>query len=166
MPQGFEFYEFPNDARVVLRKLLKGSITDEEVSILDAVMKRHKTVKDYIIDSEKDALLIYTAHLDRDLWDMLDDRQFRLTQSYNDKLRFEKSKNGEYEAQRFCYLSPYYGWITLETSNALQYLAEKYCHHIDKESLLEFWIEGEGEPEATLVGEIEGNPIYGFLSNF
>ena len=45
--------------------------------------------------------------------------------------------------QRFCNLSRYYGWITMETSNDLKYLAEKYCYHIDKESLLEFWIEGE-----------------------
>lgn len=165
LPQDFEFHEFPYDARVVLRKVLKSSITDEEFSILNAVMKRHETVKDYIIDREKDALLIYTAHLDRDLWDMLDDKLFRLTQSYNDKLRFEKNENDEYEAQRFCYLSRYYGWITLETSNDLQYLAEKYCYHIDKESLLEFWIEGEEEPEAMLVGEIEGSPIFGFLGN-
>ncbi len=165
VPQGFEFYEFPYDARVVLRKMLKSSITDEEFSILDLVMKRHETVKDYIIDREKDALLIYTAHLDRELWNMLDDIQFRLTQSYDDKLRFEKNEKGEYEAQRFCYLSRYYGWIIMETSRDLKYLAEKYCYHIDKESLLQFWIEGEEEPQATVVGEIEGNPVYGFLGS-
>ena len=58
-------------------------------------------------------------------------------------LRFEKTTNGLYKAQRFCNLSNYYGWITLETSDDLNYLAEKFCFHIDKESLLEFWIEGE-----------------------
>ncbi len=57
-------------------------------------------------------------------------------------LRFEKD-NDNFKAQRFCNLSRYYGWITMETSNDLEYLAEKFCYHIDKESLLEFWIEGE-----------------------
>lgn len=40
-------------------------------------------------------------------------------------------------------MSNNYGWITLETNENLSYLAGKYCFHIDKESLLEFWIEGE-----------------------
>ena len=31
----------------------------------------------------------------------------------------------------------------METSEDLYYLADKYCFHIDKESLVEFWIERE-----------------------
>lgn len=74
---------------------------------------------------------------------MGDEEQFLKIQSYNYKLRFEKTSGENYKAQRFCSLSRYYGWITMETNESLEYLAEKYCFHIDKESLWQFWIEGE-----------------------
>ncbi len=143
MPEGFEFYEFPSDALVAFRHIAKSSFTDGEFAILDSVMKRHETVKDYIIDKEENALTIYIDLMDKELFEMLDDKQIRQIKRYDDILRFEKSENDDYSAQRFCYISRYYGWITLETSDDLQYLAEKYCCHIDKESLLQFWIEGE-----------------------
>lgn len=143
VPQGFEFYEFPSDALVTLRKILKSSVSDEEFSIVNSVMKRHETVKDFIIDKDENALTIYVDQMDRELFEMLDDEQIRQIKRYDDILRFEKSADGKYFAQRFCYISRYYGWITMETSDDLKYLAEKYCYHIDKESLLRFWIEGE-----------------------
>jgi hypothetical protein len=160
IPPQFEFYEFPSDALVTFRKTLKTSITDEEFSILDSVMKQHKTVKDYIIEKEKDALLIYISEYDEDFRSMLTKEQFRQIQRYDEKLRFEK--NDGFQAQRFCFVSKYYGWITMEMSDDLRYLAEKYCYHIDKESLLKFWIEGEEEPEMILVGEFSGVPVYGY----
>lgn len=144
LPKGFEFYEFPADARVVLRKIIKSTVSYEEYTILTDVMKQHETVKDFIIDKEKDALMIYQAWHNKEEWiaDGLPVDNFDLIQHYNDVLRFEKDKDN-FKAQRFCNLSRYYGWITMETSNDLEYLAEKFCYHIDKESLLEFWIEGE-----------------------
>jgi hypothetical protein len=45
--------------------------------------------------------------------------------------------------QRFCKLWSNYGWITIETSSDLEFLSNKFCPHLGKESLLEFWIEGK-----------------------
>lgn len=162
MPQGFEFYEFPFDALVAFRKIKKSNITDGEFSILDSVMKRRETVKEYIIDKEENALLLYVSGDYDKIRAFLTDEDFRQIRQYDEKLRFEKNKNGGFRAQRFCFISKYDGWITMETSADLQYLAEKYCFHADKESLLEFWIEGEKEPETVLVGEISGIPVYGY----
>ncbi|HXG83295.1 MAG TPA: hypothetical protein VNI84_04625 [Pyrinomonadaceae bacterium] len=162
MPQGFEFYEFPFDALVTFRKIKKSNITDEEFSILDSVMKRHETVKEYIIDREENALTLYISGDYGEIRSFLRDEDFRKMQQYDEKLRFEKNKNSGFRAQRFCFISKYYGWIAMETSEDLKYLAEKYCPHADKESLLEFWIEGEEEPETALVGEISGIPVYGY----
>ncbi len=162
VPPGFEFYEIPFDAQVTFRKIVKINITDEEFSILDSVMKHHKTVKDYIIEKEKDALLIYISDYDEELRLMLGEKQFAQIQKYDEKMRFEKGENGGFHAQRFCFISKFYGWITMETGDDLKYLAEKYCYHIDKETLLNFWIEGEEEPEMILVGEFSDVPVYGF----
>jgi hypothetical protein len=162
IPPGFEFYEFPEDALVSFRKILKTNITDEDFSILDSIMKQHKTIKDYIIDKEENALTVYISDYEEDFLAMLTDAQFRDIQRYIEKLRFEKTADGNFKAQRFCFISKYYGWMTMETSEDLKYLAEKYCYHIDKESLLEFWKEGEEEPEMQLVGEFSGIRVYGY----
>lgn len=162
MPEGFEFYEFPEDALVSFRKILKTNITDEDFAILDNVMNHHETVQDYLVNKEENALTVYISQYDEDLLSMLSDDQFRQMQRFDEKLRFEKSGENIFQAQRFCFISKHWGWITMETSDDLKYLAEKYCYHIDKESLLEFWKEGEEEPEMVLLAEISGNRIYGY----
>ncbi|WP_163274195.1 hypothetical protein [Dysgonomonas sp. 511] len=142
IPQGFEIYEYPEDGRVVLRKILKSIIAQDEIEIVNGEMEKHLTVKDYLIDKTENSIIVYLGYLDKeDGWG--DEEQFLKIQSYDFTLRFEKTSDGKYKAQRFCCLSRYYGWITMETNENLEYLAEKYCFHIDKESLLQFWIEGE-----------------------
>ena len=141
---------------------MKSNITDEEFSILDAVMKRHKTVKKYIIDREENALTLYVSGDYDEIRSYLKDEDFRKMQQYDEKMRFEKNATGEFHAQKICFVSKYYGWITMETSDDLRCLAEKYCFHVDKESLLEFWIEGEDEPGMILVGEYSDVPVYGY----
>jgi hypothetical protein len=163
IPEGFEFYESPSDGLVSFRKIIKSTIADEELSILDSVMKKHETVSKYIIDKEANALMLYISDIYNRLWGILENEEFDKFARYQEKLRFEKNENNEFQAQRYCYLGRYNDWITMETSADLKYLAEKYCFHADKESLLEFWIEGEKELEAVLVGEIDGRPLYGFL---
>lgn len=142
IPQGFEIYEYPEDGRVVLRKLLKSTITYGEMEIVNDEMGNHLTAKDYLIDKTENSIIVYLGHLDKeDGWG--DEEQFLKIQSYNYILRFEKATDEKYKVQRFCHLSDYFGWITMETNENLEYLAKKFCFHIDKESLLQFWIEGE-----------------------
>ncbi|MBB6005429.1 hypothetical protein [Arcicella rosea] len=142
LPKGFEFYEHPEDAKVVLRKILKSVVLQDEVEIVTEIMENHITAKDYIIDKTENSIDVYLGHLDKNDYIELQEHYYKI-QSYRHILRFEKVNNTTYKAQRFCSLSRYYGWITMETSESLDYLADKYCFHIDKESLLEFWIEGE-----------------------
>ncbi|MDI9364227.1 MAG: hypothetical protein QM541_04695 [Flavobacterium sp.] len=66
IPRGFEFYEFPEDAKVVLRKILKSIVTKDEIEIIDEVMKKHLTVKDYLIDKTENSLIVYLGHLDKE----------------------------------------------------------------------------------------------------
>lgn len=141
LPRGYEFYEMPDEAQVVIRKILVSNITIEDLEAVDYVMRNHKTAKDYLLDKDKNGITVYLGHLV--LEDCDDDvAQLKHYQSYNFELRFEKV-NKVYKAQRFCSISRYYGWITMETNEDLAYLAKKYCFHINKESLLKFWIEGE-----------------------
>jgi hypothetical protein len=141
IPPGYEFYEKPKDALVVFRKIPVYNISDEEVEIIDSVMKKHETVSDYIIEKGVDDITIYISQIGDKNYD--DDFLFefrkKIVWTYDDGLKFEKAGR-IYKAQRFCYRSSSYGWITMESSKDLRYLAEKYCYHIDKESIYEFGV--------------------------
>jgi len=141
IPEEFEFYEFPEDGKVSFRKKQSSIFENEEKKRVKKVLKQQTHIEDFIIDLEKDAIMIYIAHLKESEFGF-DLGHFKKIQSYNPKLRIVKEKEN-YQMQRFCNLWKHYGWITMETSSDLKKLCEKYCPHIGKESLLEFWIEGE-----------------------
>lgn len=141
IPEGFSFYEFPEDARVTFRKTKQTTITNEEKTIVLNNLKHQSDIEDFIVETELNLIKIFIGHLKRDEFEY-DDSLFKDAQSYIEKLQIKKDKN-TYQVRRFCSLSDNYGWITLETGNNLTTLCDKYFHHITKESLLNFWIEGE-----------------------
>lgn len=141
IPDNFEFYENPEDGKVRFRKKINPIFSKLEKSIVELVMKKHESVDDYIIDLEKDCLKIYIGHLKIGDFGWKTKEEFIQYQSYNVMLKIVKSKK-QYLMQRFCRF-PRIGWITIETNEDLKYLCDKYCYHIDKESLMKFWIEGE-----------------------
>ncbi len=141
LPENFEFYEHPYDGKVTIRKKIDFAFNTDEVQTLEKTMKKVDDRHGFIIDRDKDGAIIYIGRIRFEDFPEFGDN-FYLAQSYETKLRFEKV-NDTYKALRFCYLSSNYGWITMETNENLQYLAEKYCPHINKLSLLDFWIEGE-----------------------
>ena len=63
IPAGYEIYENRN-AQVFLRRIPPKIITDEECQIVDEGMRTYATVKDYKIDVQGNAFLIYTAEQD------------------------------------------------------------------------------------------------------
>lgn len=141
IPKGFEFYESPEDGRVSFRKKQESLFSGIEKQMVSQILKLQKHIEDFIIDLEKDTLIIYIAHLKKSEFGF-DLEHFNKIQSYLPKLIITK-KSDNYQIQRFCNLSSHYGWITMETSLNLIVLCEKYFPHIGKESLLDFWIEGE-----------------------
>jgi len=140
-PRGFEFYEFPEDGRVSFRRKQESLFSGNEKQMVSKILKLQKQIEDFIIDLERDALVIYIAHLKKSEFGF-DLEHFSKIQSYLPKLRITKESNN-YQIQRFCNLSSHHGWITMQTSLDLIGLCEKYFYHIGKESLLDFWIEGE-----------------------
>ncbi|NDV46601.1 hypothetical protein D0T49_06030 [Paludibacter sp. 221] len=142
MPRGYEFYEQPEDALVVFRKIVKSSVSKEEMMTVDSVMQELKLPNDYIIDRGINEINVYLDRFTKkENKDYFRDN-IHLYQYYNLMLRFVKSGRN-YKAERFCHLLRFHGWITIETSDDLEFLAKKYCYHINKESLYDFWIEGE-----------------------
>lgn len=147
MPEGFSFYEFPTDARVMLCKTKVSIITDKEFSIVDSAMKKVIEVDDYIIEKKENALILYISDqniiLLKEMWVGTSEAKLRdilkKFRRYDERMRFIKADD-YFEIQRFCYLGSVDDWITIDAGNDLKKLAEKYCDHIDKESFYElFW---------------------------
>lgn len=147
MPEGFSFYEFPSDARVMLCKTKQSIITDEEFLIVDSAMKKFMSADDYIIEKKENALVLYISDqnmtLLKETWVGTSEAKLKEIlkkfRRYDERMRFIKADDC-YEIQRFCYLGSVDDWITIDESDDLKKLAEKYCFHIDKESFYElFW---------------------------
>ena len=142
LPEGFNFYEFPEDGKVTFRKTKPTIINEtEKETVLDS-LKRQNEIEDFIIDTDKDTIRIYIGHLRKDEFEY-DEALFKQAQSYIEKLQIKKDNKDTYQVLRFCNLSKYYGWIIIETNCDLTNICDKFFPHITKESLLEFWIEGE-----------------------
>lgn len=148
LPEGFEIYKHPEDAKVVIRKIIIPLIYKNELEIVNQAVLNNEEVKDFIIQIERNILTIYIANqskIDIEMkFDNIIDSENKLQELLNamqrfiPRMRFElidKSKR-EFCLQRFCYIDSY-GWINLESSKDLNYLANKYCCHLEKESYFE-----------------------------
>jgi hypothetical protein len=137
MPDGFEFYETPEDARVFFRKKIHSSITEVEMSILDKVMSKHKSVKHYLLTKEKDAICISIGSFDEEVFKILNVAPnaawIAAHQSYEKRMRFVKEE-GTFEVQRFCYRGSVDDWIPIDYGDNLQKLARQYCPHLGEDS--------------------------------
>jgi len=140
IPAGFEFYENPRDAKVVLRKIPRYNIADAEVEIVESVMKKLDAVEHYIVEKGADHITIFTGNSTN--MDFSEHPEWRtyyiLHQNYDDVMRFEKVRK-TWHAQRFCYRSRVDDWITIGHGKDLRELAETFCPHIERDSFYELY---------------------------
>ncbi len=61
VPEGFEIVELPEEARVILRKIIPCLITEEEKYILHQAIEKYSAVEDFFIWAEKDTLSVYVS---------------------------------------------------------------------------------------------------------
>ncbi|MGZ5242884.1 MAG: hypothetical protein ACXWDO_05275 [Bacteroidia bacterium] len=138
MPEGFEFHELPYEAQVVFRKKLVSNITQDDFEVVDEAMKNHSSVKDYILEIEKNAIVVFVGHIIAEEFEEPNlpylNTDFYKWQWYKDLLRFEKENDELFHAQCFVYLEDGdEGWAIMESSDDLEYLANKYCARFTKE---------------------------------
>ncbi|MFN8672698.1 MAG: hypothetical protein U0457_11550 [Candidatus Sericytochromatia bacterium] len=150
LPEGFEIYEHPEEAKVVIRKIITPLIFQNELEVVNKAVLKNKDVKDFMIGIEANILTIYIANqskidIERKFNNIIDSENklqelLNAMQRFIPKMRFELINKLEraFCVQRFCYHGSNYGWINLENSNDLNNLANKYCYHLEKDSYFEF----------------------------
>jgi len=145
VPEGFEIYEHPEEAKVVIRKKIVRKINDDETSLIRNAVQNLSALEDFLIHVNGNILTVYMGRLTKkEFEDMYSgtkiadeiDLIFNKLQTYIGKMRFVLSdeKNRTFTVQRFCYLGSIYDWIDLESSEDLKYLSERYCCHLGRDS--------------------------------
>jgi hypothetical protein len=154
LPEGYEFYERPETAQVVVRKIKSSPITEFERKLTEEIVRRASGLRHFVVDVEEDALIVYTPSLSRAEADDLSKlvfgpipglripipagyRERRIKSSlYVKMLRFElvDPDTRAYRAERWCFRGSIDDWILLPASGPLSELVEKYAKHLDQES--------------------------------
>ena len=65
MPEGHEFYERPDAAQVVVRKIPSSPITEFERRQAEDIVRRASGLKHFVVAIEGDALVVYTPSVSR-----------------------------------------------------------------------------------------------------
>jgi len=157
MPEGHEFYERPDTAQVVIRRIPPSPITEFERRQAEDIVRRASGLKHFIVAIEGDALVVYTPSVSRADTDRLIDlmtgpghgkwsaiaekfREDRIRHSqYMKMLRFELTNpdKREYRAERWCFRGSIDDWIDLPGCGSLAKVVEQYAKHLDRESFFE-----------------------------
>lgn len=157
MPEGYEFYERPDTAQVVVRKTSRSPITEFERKQAEDIVHRASGLKYFAVAIEGDALVVYTPSAGRADTDRLLDvmmgpdlglrsaradafRDNWIRRSpYMKMLRFQLVDTDRrwYRAERWCFLGSIDDWWELHGIGPLATVVERYARHLDRESFFE-----------------------------
>jgi hypothetical protein len=157
MPEGHEFYERPETAQVVVRKIPSSPITEFERRQAEDVVRRASGLKHFIVAIEGDALVVYTPSVSRADTDRLLDVMMRpglgmgsarvdafredwiRRSQYMKMLRFAlvDPDGRRYRAERWCFRGSIDSWWSLSGTGSLTQIVDQYARHLDRESFFE-----------------------------
>ncbi|HEV7348427.1 hypothetical protein [Telluribacter sp.] len=155
MPAGFEFYENPADARIIFRKRKPSHIYPSERQLVEDAMANLSAVSDFIVEAQEKEIMVYISQFSsiagqeeslsaeeaRKLWGEHSDRW----KQYRDYVRFVLVSRSPrvFAVERIVFMSFFgHDYVELERSTDLEYLAEKICEHIGRDTYFDLVPEG------------------------
>ena len=155
MPDGYEFYENPEDARIIFRQRKLSQITSVERQIVEDAVANLSAVTDYIVDAREKEIVVYISQFSsiggqepslsdeeaRELWGDHSDRW----KKYDDYVRFVLVSRSPrvFAVWRVAFFGLFsHEYVELERSEDLDYLAEKVCECIGRDSYFDLLPEG------------------------
>ncbi len=149
VPNDFEVVETPEEARVIFRKRVPKLITDEERLIVEDAVRELSDLKDFIVFVDGDLLTVFYSQ-----FNSIAGQEENLTAEEADELNYGDTKKWKryfeglyfritnvkkrtFEVSRRTFLRLFdTGTACLETSDDIQYLADKYCQHLGRDTCL------------------------------
>ncbi|MBK9013080.1 MAG: hypothetical protein IPM82_02775 [Saprospiraceae bacterium] len=152
VPEGFEVKEMPYDGKVIIRKIIPSQILSDEAAIVQQAMERQSPVKDFMVRVEGDAIEIHISQFSHyhDEWyptaaevEKSFGKNVALWKRYDWILSFVLADENLRIWSVIRKADVIYDAVEIERSTNLNILSEKYCYHVGRASLINFWIPGE-----------------------
>lgn len=151
LPCGYEVYETPEYGLVYVRKAKPAVITPLEREVVCDAIRRRSTVQHFIVDIQKDSLVVYLPALDeRELRPFISEQIYGSRAQaamegimkgspYTKMMRFELVDRDKrlFHVCRWCFSGGIDDWIFLDGPAPLGKLADKYVRHLGQESFFE-----------------------------
>jgi hypothetical protein len=148
LPDDFELFESPIDARVIIRKRVSSDIYDNELNFVqERANSMARNVRAKVVSNGR-CIVIYESARAEEFKSMasvvggLTSRFVEAMQSsspMSPAFRFKliRKKERVFEAQRFCFRGGIEDWISLHHEGTLDELCQYYLKHLGKESFYE-----------------------------
>lgn len=152
LPENYEVAELPFDGKVVIRKIIPVYTHSEELEIVQRAMEEHSPVKDFMMTTERDEIAIFISqfsHYFDAIYPTAEEAQemfgefVSLWKKYDWIMTFRLIDPKQRTFRVFRKADVQYHAVPIDEGDNLTELAEKYCYHVGRESLLQFWIPGE-----------------------
>ncbi|MGA2229926.1 MAG: hypothetical protein ABSH22_03280 [Tepidisphaeraceae bacterium] len=153
LPDGYEIYEMPDDAQVLVRKTKPTQILPAETQSAIAAIRRFTQLEYFIVDTEPASIVIYlpdaepdrSIELMRAIAPMTVDqahsmRDHMMSRSrYQKMMRFVLTNKAErtFTAERWCFRGRIDNWHHLTGGKLLPELLERYVPHLGKDSFFD-----------------------------
>lgn len=159
LPEGFEIYEDPHDGRVIFRKIVPCAVTQAELDLVQKAVETLSDLKDILIQGEGETIVIWHSQ-----FNSISGQDENLTaeeavEFYGEGINAWKKYYADFifilidaderifRAARRVYMSLGGGSYTplKEGIGSLQYLTEKFCPYMGRESYFDTVPEGFDE---------------------
>lgn len=159
LPEGFEIYEDPHDGRVIFRKIVPCAVAQEELDLVQKAVETLSDLKDILIQGEGETIVIWHSQ-----FNSISGQDENLTaeeavEFYGEGINAWKKYYADFmfvlidadkrffRAARKVYMNlGGNGYISLkEGIGSLQYLTEKFCPYMGRESYFDTVPEGFDE---------------------
>ena len=150
IPNGFEVVETPEEGRVIFRKRVPKLITEEERLIVEDAVRELSDLKDFIVYVDGDLLTIFYSQFNN-----IGGQEENLTAEQANEYHYGETKKWKryfegmyfkledenkriFGVHRQTFLSLFNtGTAKLESSDDLDYLADKYCQHLGRDTFFD-----------------------------
>ena len=148
IPEGFEIYEHPANAQVILRKKIPSIITELEKKLVEKELKEIDGPRLYVADVKGEEIVIYESNENiEDLKDIFGaispfhdtsriENTIKSETTYSPIMKFilDDEKKRTFVVNRYCFRGSIDDWIDIGGPMHLQEASKVFLQHLGKES--------------------------------